>query len=328
MNNKNFYLDTMNSFKFTFVGHFAIDTIIRFQKEHKPTLGGSVSFGSLSLRTYTDDIKINIISNLGSLNFDKSLLDIVKNQDIDLKGLKWSKVNNTNFVLDYFNHSRTLKLKSRSPNIEFKDIPEDYLKNPPDMIVLAPLCNEISYEYVIKILNYFPNAYIGIDVQGFIRKFENGVVLFIRDKEIISKMKKIINLIGDRLILKGSEEEMKIISGKEEIYEAMEYYFKFDGIFIMTLGEAGSLIVKRRKEVLKIPAFKSRGVIDETGSGDVYFAILLYEFIRSDKSWKSIEKAAYLASSAASFNVEKTGPYGFENKNLVLDRVNTKNYIK
>ena len=67
-----------------FVGHFAIDTIIRFKKEHKPTLGGSVSFGSLSLRTYTKDVKISIISNLGSLNFDRSLLDIVQKNNIDL----------------------------------------------------------------------------------------------------------------------------------------------------------------------------------------------------------------------------------------------------
>ena len=41
-----------------FIGHIAIDTIIRFQKKHKPSLGGSVSFGSLSLSSYTNDIKI------------------------------------------------------------------------------------------------------------------------------------------------------------------------------------------------------------------------------------------------------------------------------
>jgi len=312
-----------------FIGHFAIDTIIRFQKKHKPTLGGSVSFGSLSLSSYTNDVRINIISNLGSLNFDKSLLDIVKNKDIDLTGLKWSEVNNTNFILNYFNHSRTLILKSRSPNLEFEDIPDEYLNNPPEVIVLAPLCNEISYEYITDILKYFPNAYIAIDLQGFIRNIENGHVSIVRDEKIISNMERIVNLIGDKLILKGSEDEMKILSEKDDIYEAMDHfkYVEFKGIFIMTLGEAGSLIVKKGKNILKIPAFKSRGVVDETGAGDVYFAIFLYEFIQSDKTWQSIEKAAYLASSAASFNVEKTGPYGFETKEKVLERVKRKNYI-
>ena len=59
-----------------FIGHIAIDTIIRFHEEHSPTLGGSVSFGSLSLRTYTKDVEISIISHLGSQNFDKSLLSL------------------------------------------------------------------------------------------------------------------------------------------------------------------------------------------------------------------------------------------------------------
>jgi sugar/nucleoside kinase (ribokinase family) len=313
-----------------FIGHFAIDTIIRFQKEHRPTLGGSVSFGSLSLRKYTKDVKIKIISNLGSLNFEKSLLDILQNKEIDLKGLKWSNTNNTNFVLDYFNHSRTLTLKSKSPNLEFKDIPSEYVNEPPDIIALAPLCNEISYEYILDIIKHFPNVYIGIDLQGFIRNIDNGVVKCVRDQKIIDNMEKIINSIGDKLILKGSEEEVKIISGKDDIFEAINYfsYFQFNGIFIMTLGEAGSLILKRGEKILKIPAFRSREVIDETGAGDVYFAIFLYEFVISDKSWSSIEKAAYLASSAASFNVEQTGPFGFETKQNVLARMNAKKYIE
>ena len=88
-------------------------------------------------------------------------------------------------------------------------------------------------------------------------------------------MEKIINLIGDKLILKGSEEEMKILSGENDIYKAMNHfnYFDFKGIFIMTLGEAGSLILKKGEKILNIPAFQSSGVIDETGAGDVYFAI-------------------------------------------------------
>ena len=313
-----------------FIGHFAIDTIIRFHKKNKPTLGGSVSFGSLSLRTYTDNVKISIISNIGSLNFDESLLEVVKNKNIDLTGLKWSKTNNTNFVLDYFNHSRSLTLKTRSPNLNFNDIPKDYIINPPDVIVLVPLCLEISYEYVLRIKEHFPDSYISIDLQGFIRKIENGHVSVVREEKIISNLEKIIKLIGVKLILKGSEDEMKILSGKDDIYEAMDHfnYVKFKGIFIMTLGESGSLIVKKGQKILKVPAFKSKGSKDETGAGDVYFAIFLYEFICSDKSWQSIEKAAYLASAAASFNVEKVGPAGFVSKEEVLNRVNEKKYIK
>jgi len=313
-----------------FFGHLAIDSIIRFKKKYKPSLGGSVSFGSLALRKYSHDATIGVISNLGRQNFDKSLLNLFNNKDIDLRGLKWSETKNTNFVLDYSDHSRTLTLKSRSPNLKFEDIPNDYLNNPPGIIVLAPLCNEISYDYVSKIIDYFPNAYIGVDLQGFLRKIDdNGRVSYIQDKEIISNMKQIIDLIGDRLILKGSEVEMKLLSGCEDLYDVMGCYNQFEsrGIFIMTMGEAGSMIIKREEELLEIPAFRAKNVIDETGAGDVYMAIFLYEFFQTDKSWLSIRDSAYLASAAASFLVEKIGPSGFKTKERVLNRIKSRIYI-
>ena len=95
----------------------------------------------------------------------------------------------------------------------------------------------------------------------------------------------------------------------------------------MTIGEAGSMLIRHGEELLYIPAFKSRGVVDETGAGDVYFAIFLHEYINSDMSWGSVQKAACLASSAASFLVEAIGTAGFESKEEVLKRVKSKNYI-
>ncbi|TFG15793.1 MAG: hypothetical protein EU535_00935 [Promethearchaeota archaeon] len=323
--------ENKNNSSIIFAGHFAIDNIIRFKKESKPSLGGSVSYCSLALRIYAKDVKISIISNLGSLNFKNSLLDIIKNKDIDLKGVKWTETYNTNFILDYFNHSRTLSLKSRSPNLSFKDIPLEYLKNPPDVFVLVPLCNEITYDYVSKIIKKFPKAYIGIDLQGFIRKInEDGIVSYIQDDEIISNMQNIIKLIGDKLILKGSEEEMKLLACEyEDINKVMDHCKIYDNqaIYIITLGEKGSMLTKKGEELLKIPAFKSKRVVDETGAGDVYFSIFLYEFLHSDKSWKAVEKAAYYASAAASFLVEEKGPAGFQTRKKVLERVTRKNYI-
>ncbi|MFW9971945.1 MAG: PfkB family carbohydrate kinase [Candidatus Odinarchaeota archaeon] len=314
-----------------FAGHFAIDHIIRFKHINKPSLGGSTTFCSLALSKYTNDVNIRIISHIGNLNFNNSILNKIKNKNIDLRGIKYSHVKNTNFVLDYFDHARTLTLKSRSPDLNFEDIPFEYLNNPPDIIVLVPLCNEISYKYVCQILKNFPDAYIGIDLQGFIRKIDNdGKVAYIYDKEIISNMEKIITSIGDKLILKGSEEEMNLLAGKcDNFDEIMIHCNKFDnnGIYIMTMGEKGSMLTKKREDILYIPAFKPKKVVDETGAGDVYFSIFLYEFIYSDKSWESIKKAAYLASAAASFLVEKKGSNGFVPKNAVLKRIKKKKYI-
>jgi sugar/nucleoside kinase (ribokinase family) len=315
-----------------FAGHFAIDNIIRFKHLSKATLGGSVCYSSLALRTYTKDAKIYIISHIGRKNFNSSLLDAIKNKNIDLRGIKYSNVENTSFVLDYFDHNRILTLKSRSPDLRFQDIPQEYLNNPPDVIVFVPLCNEISYKYILQMSKKFPITYMGIDLQGFIRNIdENGKVSYISNDHIISNLNKIIDLIGDRLILKGSEEEMKLLANEyNDLQNIMKYFDKYNtnGIFIMTLGEKGSMVYKKGNPIIKIPAFKPNNVIDETGAGDVYFSIFLYEYPHSDKSWESIKKIALLSSASASFLVEKKGPLGFASKKKVLKRVGKKDYIK
>lgn len=318
------------SVSFFLIGHHAIDTIIRFAQKRKPSLGGSVTFGSLALKTYTNLIKISVISNLGLQNFNKSLLKHFNDKNIDFSGVKMFETDNTNFELNYSNHSRRLTLKSCSPKLIFEDIPEKILSTPPSILVLAPLCNEISFEYVSKVVNMFPNTYIGIDLQGFIRYIDdNGEVSYVRDEDIISNMIEIINLIGDRLILKGSEVEMKLLSNHTEPQKIMDYFKNFENkaIYIMTMGEAGSMILKNGENLLKIPAYKPKRVLDETGAGDVYLTIFLYELLNSDMTWEEIEKNAHLASAAASFLVEKKGPKGFETRKRILKRVASKNYI-
>jgi len=315
---------------FLFIGHHAIDSIIRFKQKRKPSLGGTVTFGSLALKTYTNSTKISVISNLGVKNFNKSLLKHFNDKTIDFSGVKMFETDNTNFELNYSNHSRRLTLKSCSPNLIFEDIPEKILSTPPSILILAPLCNEISFEYVSKIVNKFPNTYIGIDLQGFIRHIDNnGGVSYVRDEDIVSNMIDIINLIGDRLILKGSEVEMKLVSNHKEPQKIMDFFTKFENkaLYIMTMGEAGSLLLKNGERTLKIPAYKPKRVLDETGAGDVYLTIFLYELLNSDMTWDAVEESAHIASAAASFLVEKKGPKGFETKKRILKRVADKNYI-
>ena len=127
-----------------FIGHFSIDSILKNKKKQEVTIGGSVTFGSLSLKKYVDNINIRIISNCGNKNFDPSLLEPLKKYKINLEGIKWFNSQNTAFFIEYFDHSRKLILKSRSPDLNFSDIPKSYLNNPPDAIIIAPLCNEIS----------------------------------------------------------------------------------------------------------------------------------------------------------------------------------------
>jgi len=312
-----------------FIGHIAIDTVFKLGKKTNPSLGGSVSYCSLSLREYDKDVNIGIISNFSKVLYKNSILKPLKNNNINLDGLKLVEKDPTKFVLKYINHSRKLKLKSRCPDLMFEDLPEELLNNPPDAVCFVPICNEISYNFVFNMENQFRDVYYGIDLQGFIRKINSrGKIVLKRDDILIERLNKIIKLLGERLILKGSEEEMKLVSGKQDWNEIMDYFKQFNCISIMTLGESGSLVAKKDKKLIKIPAFQPDQVIDETGAGDVYLAIFLYEFLNSDKSWKAIKNAAYLASSAASFEIEEKGVNGFKSKQKVYERIQKGEIIK
>jgi sugar/nucleoside kinase (ribokinase family) len=222
-----------------------------------------------------------------------------------------------------------LRLVSKSPNLYFNNFPSDYLHQELDGIILCPLCNEIDIEYIKSLKKNLKDCYIAIDIQGFIRKIDdNGHILLRSDDEFKQEVAYIIDILDDMLILKGSEEEMYALSGISNPIEAIKNLATNNSLIITTLGTNGSLIKKRGKEIIKIPAFKSDGVVDETGAGDAYMSIFLYEFINSSKDWDAIKKSGYYASAAASFLVESKGPKGFQPKEKILERIRNQNYIE
>ncbi len=327
MNDPNFYSSNKKT-KIVFCGHFAIDNIIRFEEERKQTLGGGVTYGSLALKIYTDNVWIGIVSSLGSLNFNEKLLEEIHNREINLAGVTRFNTSNTNFVLNYYNHSRDLRLVSKSPNLDFNNFPSDYLLQELDGIILCPLCNEIDIEYIKSLKNNLKDCYIAIDIQGFIRKIDdNGHIRLRSDDEFKQEVAYMIDILDEMLILKGSEEEMYALSGISDPIESIKNLATNDSMIITTLGTNGSLIAKRGKDIIKIPAFKSDRVVDETGAGDAYMSVFLYEFINSSKDWDAVKKSGYYASAAASFLVESKGPKGFQPKEKVLERISNKNYI-
>ncbi len=313
---------------FIFCGHFALDKIFRFNQDSMETVGGGVTYGSLALDTYTSDVWIGIVSNLGSLNFKKEFLGEFLERNINLDGITWSHSKNTSFVLNYFNHSRKLTLVSKSPNLNFRNFPLNYISKNPDAILLCTLCNEIDIEYIEDLVKNLKNSYIAIDLQGFIRKIDNSGQISLRyDKNFNKKISYISDLINENLILKGSQEEMSTLSGIKNPIKSIKKLTMNDSLIITTLGEKGSLIARKGEKIIKIPAFSPNVVVDETGAGDVYMSVFMYEFLKSSKDWESIKNAGYFASAASSFLVEMKGPKGFKLKEKVIKRIKNKNYI-
>ena len=72
---------------------------------------------------------------------------------------------------------------------------------------------------------------------------------------------------------------------------------------------------------------KPKKIEDETGLGDCYISVLSSDLIENEISCNNIKKAGYYASAAASYLVEKKGPYGFKSKKMVENRIKDGNYI-
>lgn len=318
----------LNTIKILFCGHFALDNIIRFSQERKQTLGGGVTYGSLALKTYSKEVWIGIISSLGSIDFEEQLLDEIHNKNIDLEGVTKYNTKNTNFVLNYYNNSRDLRLISKSPNLDFVNLPANYIELKPNGIILCPLCNEIDEDYIKSLKENLKDTYIAIDIQGFIRRIDDSGRIHLRkDDDFKEEISNIVELVDEMLILKGSEEEMQALSGIDDPTEAIKKLTVNNALTITTLGTNGSIISKIGKDIIKIPAYQSEQVVDETGAGDAYMSVFLYEFLKSSKDWESIKRAGHLASAAASFLIEGKGPKGFKSKEAVLERIETKKHI-
>lgn len=101
-----------------------------------------------------------------------------------------------------------------------------------------------------------------------------------------------IDFIKDSNIVKLSEEEAFLISGKTNIKEASEFIIKLgcDNL-IITLGKEGALLTTREKQVL-VPTKELR-MKDATGAGDAFMGAVLAQVVENpDKPMEEIVKIA------------------------------------
>ena len=322
------------SFDIVFIGHFAIDTIV-YDGEVSNSVGGGVTYGSLAAYNYNKSQKLGIFSEIGN-DFKDEYLDLFNNTSIDLNGIGHNSEKSTNYKLVYHDGVRDLTLESRAESMEFKNLPESYKSA--KCFMLAPIANEISYEFIEELVDKtHNNAYIALDVQGFIRRFkEDGTMNITPDPKKQQLMRDIIELCNGCLILKASDYEANYITGNKDIIQTTQELANEElieitkniadennAIVLSTLGPGGSLIKSKNAKMMHIPAIKpEKPIVDETGAGDCYSAVFLSEFLNSKRSWDEYKKAGYAASAACSFLVEQKGPQGFADAELVQQRLN------
>jgi sugar/nucleoside kinase (ribokinase family) len=266
-------------------------------------LGGAVTYVSFISKRLGKTV--SVISKVGE-DFPEVYWQLLIKEGIDLSWIIKTKGKTTRFELEYSKDlkNRTLKLRSKAPQIKLIDLPKHFRSN---IIHLAPISREISYELIKKLKKN--TEFISLDPQGLLRRFsQNGV------SKLISKPNLEILSFVD--LLKLSFMELKSLTGELNLKKAIN---KIHGlgvkIVIVTLGSIGAALSVDGTSYL-IPACKSRGLIDPTGAGDCFIGGFLAEFMeQKDLLW-----CACVGSAAASLVIEKAGPSFFGEKEEIYQR--------
>jgi sugar/nucleoside kinase (ribokinase family) len=275
------------------VGHLSIDSIILPNKQTPYTiLGGSSAYVSLSARRL--GANVHVVSKVGG-DFPKAYLWWLSQEGIDTTNIHVvENEKTTKFELKYSKDfsTRILKLISRAPSINIKDIPSSLKAK---VVHLAPIANEIQYETAEELRKRA--VILSIDPQGLVRTFnEEGIVAheILKDKHILE--------LAD--IYKSSKEEIEAVTGTMDLHAAIKALHNF-GVetVIVTFGKKGA-ILSVDGTTYEIPAYWSTKIVDPTGAGDAFMGGFLAEYTRD----KEVLWCACVGSAIASTVVEGVGP--------------------
>ncbi|ADT83623.1 carbohydrate kinase family protein [Thermococcus barophilus] len=200
------------------VGHLTHDIILRGNVRIE-RIGGGVYYSALVLSPFCD---VEIITKVGK-DFPKEWLRELKERGIWITLLP-SKYTTT-YELRYLDeNTRILRLLSKADSFRVSEIPTDNW----DIILLNPVANEISGEIVKKM-----RGFISIDVQGFVRSFENGKVglkktnaSFLSNAKIVHADVNEFEMLDE---IDNKPEVMLISNGAdrgEAVYRGERYHFE------------------------------------------------------------------------------------------------------
>lgn len=157
---------------------------------------------------------------------------------------------------------------------------------------------------------------VSLDVQGYLRKVQNGNVVAIdwpAKKEALQYVD----------ILKANEYEMFVLTGNRDVRTSARILAEW-GVkeVVITLGSKGSVIYSD-DTYYNIPAFiPLTPVVDATGCGDTYMAGYLFQRLNGN----SVQDSGEFASAMASLKIESSGPFTGNKKDVLRLLRNSKDY--
>ena len=144
----------------------------------------------------------------------------------------------------------------------------------PDIIMITPILDNISADYLRKVKELFPENLLTLSPQGFFRKIDDQGNVSIKDWEFADEILPIFDLVF------LSEKDAMDADDKAISWS------KKGPVVVVTRAEKGCTVYNQG-EMLNVQAFTVNDIIDATGAGDVFSAAFCYAYSKTKDSGES-----------------------------------------
>jgi sugar/nucleoside kinase (ribokinase family) len=232
------------------------------------TLGGTVSYASLTA--------LALAKRVGIVTSCAPELQLPEFKDIQV--VKYPSAQTTTFENIQKPDHRIQIIHHQADRITAKQIPELWRNTP--IIHIGPVDNEIDTD----VLSIFPNSFIGVTPQGFMRKWdETGHVKQGHWKDA----EKILPLISAAVL---SVEDVK---SDEKVIES---YVAHSQVLVVTEGARGARLYWNGDMRYFVPPHEVE--VDPTGAGDIFAAAFFIRYQKTRDPWEAARFATVLAAQS------------------------------
>lgn len=256
------YSSTPKVIDYLIIGHITQDLV-----DGGAMLGGTASYSSLTANALGK--KTALFSSHPKWLGLKELQNILIHR-------KTSQYATTFENIEIAGQKRQQVIHHSAAMIGESDIPEELLSA--KIVHLGPVAAEISP----RIIDAFPDAFIGLTPQGWMRTWKNDGKVFFRKWP------------NAQDLLKRADAVVFSIEDLQEDEDLIQEYSQSTKVLAVTEGENGARIYWNG-DALHIPAPKVRAV-DATGAGDIFAAVFFTRLFETKDPWEAGKQAVKLAS--------------------------------
>jgi hypothetical protein len=184
----------------------------------------------------------------------------------------------TNFENRYDRGKRQQRLFSLANPLGYEDVPAAWRRSP--LVHLAPIAGEVDP----PLAQQFPNSFVGITAQGWLREWDHEGIVYPSSFEEIEDVLE----SADAVVV-----SIEDLNGDRRAAEAMASHCR---LLAVTEGDQGATIF-REDEIRHIPAPVADGA-DSTGAGDVFAAAFFIHLSLTKDPWLSAGFANRIASAS------------------------------